>query len=344
MLLEVLTSMLLGLAPLHEAGYQGQGVRVAVIDAGFYAATADSVFDQSHILGTWDLLPNDKRQHSMFADPADYHGTCCLSTMLRRDTAFSGTAPEAQYYLIRTEDIYHEDTTEVARLARALYMADSLDVDVISISLGYSLMDDTLASFTYDQMDGTSSVARAATRVASHGRLICVAAGNDALKPWHYIATPADADSILTVGACVEDGSAMASFSSWGPTADGRPKPEVSAWGQQTWVWLDGQMRPGNGTSFATPEVAGMCASLISALPTMDRSRLRQLIIESASRYPNYDEQGGYGVPDAWAVYQRALATMLDASVEGDNVPRKYLRDGHIIIRRGGRTYTILGQ
>lgn len=342
MLLEVLTSAILGLGPLHEAGYQGQGVKVCIIDAGFYAANADSVFDQSRIAGYWDLLPDSVRVADMFSDPADQHGTCCLSTMLRRDTGFVGTAPEASYYLIRTEDIYHENRAEEERLARALYMADSIGADVISISLGYALFDDSLTNHTYADMNGTSVVARAATEVASHGRIVCVAAGNDGNKAWHYISTPADADSIIAVGACNEDGTEMAPFSSWGPTADGRVKPEVTAWGWQTWVYRDGGMVKGNGTSFATPEMAGMCASLVSALPRTDRATLREMIIASASHYNAPEDQWGYGVPDAWAVYQAAKATGVDDN-DNDNRVRKVMREGQIYILRGEKQYTLLG-
>lgn len=337
---------------MHELGYRGQGTKIAIIDCGFFRANKASVFPQDQIAGVFDLIPEDVRQHEIFNDPNDNHGTCCLSTMLREDDEFCGTAPDAEYYLFRTEDFYHENLAEGQRLIRALWMADSLDVDVITISLGYFDMDDPSQSYTYADMDGMGELAQAATAVAQRGRIICVAAGNEGNSAWHYISTPADAQDVVTVGAVDEQGKAVA-FSSWGPTSDGRQKPEISAWGQQTWVYKSwrnelgnytGGMVRGNGTSFATPEVAGMFACLRQALPTKSAEEIRMAVYETASQYTTPDMHIGYGVPDAYAAYEKLMAGTGWQDIPHSNGAQKILRGEQIIIVRGGIEYDLTGK
>lgn len=344
---------ILGLGPLHDLGYTGEGVKVAIIDAGFFRANDSTVFDQSHILGTWDLIPDSLRSGEMFSDSHDTHGTSCLSTMLYRSEQFTGTAPDANYYLIRSEEVDRESYDEVERLMRAFDMADSLDVDVITVSLGYYTFDDNVHNFTHDSLDGMSLVSRKVTEIANHGRLVCIAAANEAQKTWHKIALPSDAFDILSVGAVGADSTAAA-FSSFGPSADGRQKPEVSAWGLATTVYLPnykdstgvfvGKVGTGNGTSFATPEIAGMCACLRQALPHRSAAEIREAIMQSGHLYGSPDDQRGYGIPNAWEAYQSLLATGInDNENRNENRNRKILRNGQILIRRGGRIYTVYG-
>lgn len=343
---------ILGLEPVHQMGYRGEGVTMAIIDAGFFRATDSTVFDQSHILGTYDLLPDSLQAPGMFATPSDYHGTCCLSTILYEKDGFVGTAPDASVYLIRTEYSPREDTTEVSRLIRGLYLADSLDVDIISISLGYWDMDDTLTSFHYEDMDGTSPLSQAATDVAQR-RIVCVSAGNDGEKgpKRHYISTPADAQDVLTVGAVDSTGQA-ARFSSYGPTYDGRQKPELVAWGQKTMVYLSrkdasgqwtGGMQPGNGTSFAAPEIAGMMACLKQALPTRSPAELRQAAIASCE-FTTPDAQRGYGRPNAARALEIATELTSQASFDPNTGRGVKIEKGQVIIERNGVKYTILGK
>ena len=183
--------LLFNLTPLHQAGYQGQGMKIAVIDGGFFRANDPTVFPQDQILGAYNLLEGDSLAvdtFDLFSDPANVHGTMVLSTMLYQDTTeggFVGTAPKASFYLIKSEDIYAEYYEEVERLARAFRLADSLDVDIVTVSLGYSLFNDVDGqpnplNFTYADMDGrTSPTSRAATELVRKGRLVVVAAGND---------------------------------------------------------------------------------------------------------------------------------------------------------------------
>lgn len=367
MLLTFLTivSQLFNLGPLHEAGFRGEGMTIAIIDGGFFRANDPNVFPQDHIIGEYDLVREDylagntaiMDTTSMFEVPGDRHGTMCLSTMLYSHPQWIGTAPDAHYILIRSEETSKEDIREVHRLARALHLADSLGADIITISLGYYQFDDTLQNYTYADMDGTSPCALAATEVAKHNRIVCTSAGNEGNKAWHYISTPADALDILSIGAVTKD-SIPASFSSWGPSQDGRQKPELAAWGQSTAIFnpslqdstgtFVGALVYGNGTSFSTPEVAGMMACLWQAMPDLTAAELRQLVIETASSYATPDAQIGYGIPNASAAYAAYLAKK-EPSADMGNIDSNeeqgqlVYKNGQLFIRKAGHIYTLLG-
>lgn len=354
--------LLFNLPFLHEAGFRGEGMTIAVIDAGFFRANDPTVFPQERIVGVYDLLEGDTMAVDTFGlydDPTNPHGTMVLSTMLYQDSAagFVGTAPGANYILIRSEDKYAEYYGEVVRLARAFRLADSLDVDIVTVSLGYSEFD-TLPdgqpnplNFRYEDMNGKSVAAQAATELVRHGRFVVVSAGNDGNKNWHYVATPADADSILTVGAVNPD-SVVSPFTSYGPTADGRLKPEICALGQGSPVYRPnetdslgnyvGAVGVANGTSFSAPEVAGMVACLWQALPNLTPMELRQLIMESASTYPLHDDQTGYGIPDAWFAYSGQRTGLKEQKQTADGV-HKRIENGQVVILKNGIKYTVLG-
>ena len=357
--------LLFNLTPLHEAGYQGQGMTIAVIDAGFFRANDSTVFPQDQILGVYNMLEGDSLAvdtFGMFNDSVNVHGTMVLSTMLYQDTTeggFIGTAPKASFYLIKSEDIYAEYYEEVERLARAFRLADSLDVDIVTVSLGYSLFNDVDGqpnplNFTYADMDGrTSPASRAATELVRKGRFVVVAAGNDGNKPWHYVATPADADSILSVGAVnVNDNDSVAPFSSYGPTYDGRLKPETSGsgWGATVYKPAEqdeqgnyvGAVGVANGTSFAAPATAGMVACLWQAMPNLTSMELRELIMQSSSLYPLHEDQRGYGVPDAWLAFHGPDTALPEVRNE-DIETGKRIENGQLFILRGGVKYTVLG-
>ena len=352
--------LLFNVNQLHNAGYRGEGMKIAVIDGGFFRANDPAIFPQEQILGTYDLVkgsPLTTDTLGMFEDPTNNHGTMVLSTMLYQDSAFTGTAPKASYYLIRSEDKYTEYYGEVERLAQAFMLADSLDADIITVSLGYTRFDPAPGDsvnpldFTYADMNGSSVAAQAATRLARNGRLVLVSAGNDGNKDWHYISTPADADSIPTVGAVDANGDATY-FTSYGPSADGRMKPEVSALGADATVYHPeitdtlgnyiGGIATGNGTSFSCPEVAGMAACLWQALPDLTAMQLRDLIMQTASLYPSYDDQRGYGVPDAWAAYCRYQSALCTTPATPDG-QHKRIENGQVVIIRNGVKYSVLG-
>lgn len=332
--------LLFNLGPLQDLGFRGDGIKIAVIDGGFYRVNEEKeVFPEEHILGYYDLT---EQELDIFSDPTDKHGSMVLSTMLSDQPELKGTAPDAGYYLIRTEIGAVEQPIEIDNLIKGLALADSLGADIITISLGYTKWDEdfSLYNFTYDSINGKSRASKAITELARKGKIVCIAAGNDGQKPWHYIGVPADADSILTVGACSAD-SIAAPFSSYGPTYDGRLKPEVSALGWQTTVYdpETSNYILGNGTSFATPEIAGMVACLWQALPELSAMQLRRLILESCSLYGTANTQMGYGIPDAWRVYSRATALRQTKAVHTEKIIDK----GQIIIIRNGEKYSTLG-
>ena len=334
---------LYNLLPLHQAGFEGQDILMAICDGGFSKANKLSCFRQSQELGHFD-----------FTDDADdfygytgTHGTECLSAISGIKEGFYGAATKANYYLMRSEEAETESPKEMDNLVAALEKADSLGVNVFSASLGYALFDnDSWSLDKHADLDGQSTrVSRAVTIAARKGMLVCIAAGNEGNDVWHTISAPADADSILTVGA-VDIDSIMGDFSSYGPSSDGRVKPEVCAVGvQATLINPSGTIVTNNGTSFATPLLAGMAASLWSALPKENAMQIRERIIRSAHLYPNADKrnQMGYGIPDAWRAYTMKLEEGFDPVMENET-PRKIIHGDQVLIIRHGHIYNLAGQ
>lgn len=330
------------LLPLHAAGYEGQGILMAICDGGFYNANTLSCFRQTQELGHFDFTDDADG----FYGSTGTHGTECLSTISGITDGFYGAATKADYYLMRSEEDEPESPKEMDNLVAALEKADSLGVNVFSVSLGYAMFDNDQWDLNkYTDLDGkTTRVSRAATIAARKGMLVCVAAGNEGNGSWGTISAPADADSVLTVGAVSVD-SLAGSFSSYGPSSDGRIKPEVCAVGvQATLIYPNGSIVRSNGTSFATPLLAGMAAALWSALPNENAMQIRERIIRSAHLYPNYDtgNKMGYGIPDAWAAYNMQLAGVESGKSIVDS--QKRIENGTIVILRNGVKYTITGQ
>ena len=341
----IITEQQLGLynlLPLHEAGFEGEGILMAVCDGGFYNANILTCFRQEQELGHFDFTDDavDIYGHT------GTHGTECLSTISGSTTIYKGAATKANYYLMRSEESKTESPKEMDNLVVALETADSLGVNVFSVSLGYAYFDNDKWSLNKNtDLDGkTTRVSRAATIAARKGMLVCVAAGNEGDNAWRTISVPADADSILTVGA-VSTWGEIGNFSSYGPSSDGRIKPEVCAVGVRTQlINPGGNIVTSNGTSFATPLLAGLAASLWSALPDENAMQIRSRIIRSADRYLNPDtQQYGYGIPNAWKAYTMGPEGIEDVQTE-TNSCQKILRNGQIIILRNGIEYTISGQ
>ena len=328
----------LNLLPLHQAGYKGRGIRIGIADGGFYRANSMLSLPQDQCLGYADLTDDEE---DMFSH-AGSHGTMCLSTIMATQVDYTGAATEAEYYLFRTEEEYTESPKEIDNWVAAIEMADSMGLHIVSTSLGYTTFDDAEMDLQYADMDGrTSRGAQAAVIAARKGMLLVVAAGNDGNKDWHYLSTPADADSVLTVGAVDVDGQ-IAAFSSYGPSADGRVKPEVCAMGKGTSIIHpeNDSIMGGNGTSFACPLIAGMAACIWSASPDATNMEIRERIIRSADRYTQPHEQYGYGIPDAWMAYQLATGTN---TVTHAPQATKIMQDGQLYILYNKEYYTILG-
>lgn len=330
----------IGLTELHRQGYNGQGMLVAIMDGGF--ANANHLpWATERVIAHYDLTDDEDN----FFGSTGNHGTMCLSLIGGDMTDYSGAAKGAEFVLFRTEEYVTESPKEMDNLVTALELADSLGVNIASISLGYYDFDDNSMDLTYSMMNGRSTRASlAATIAARKGMLVCVAAGNEANKPWHYIDVPADADSILTVGA-VDSLGHITAFSSRGPSADGRIKPEVCAMGgQAAIIHPSGVVQRGNGTSFACPLIAGMAATLWSALPDANAMEIRDRIIRSASQYSTPDGTYGYGIANAYAAYQgtTALPSISPAAI-AQPVAEKHLSGSTLIIIRNGNTYSLTG-
>ncbi len=293
---------------LHNLGYTGKGITIGVLDGGFANTNIingfDSLFLQNRILGTFDAA---EKGNDVFASTMNGHGTSVLSVMgANRPGLIVGSAPHASYWLIRTEVTGQESRIEEYQWSIGAAFADSVGVDVINSSLGYTQFDNSLYNYTYEMMDGnTAIVTRAADIAVSKGILVVNSAGNEGSSQWKYIGAPADGDSVLTVGATNYKGY-WASFSSWGPTFDGRIKPDVSAQGSGTWLLMStGTAQGGNGTSFSSPLIAGSMACLMQALPNYSPMKLIKLIRSTSSYSSNPNDTLGYGIPN----FKLALTT-----------------------------------
>ena len=285
---------------LHNHGFRGEGMQLAIMDGGFYhyqsLPTFDSVRNNNQILGTWDFVANEVSVNEDFA-----HGMYCFSTIAANmPGTFVGTAPKTSFYLFRTEDGNSEYPVEEQNRAAAAERADSLGVDIFSVSLGYATFDNSSFNYTYSDMDGNTTIsARAADFAAKKGIMVVVAAGNNGADSWHYITTPADADSVLTIGA-VDSNRQAANFSSYGPTSDGQVKPDIAAIGVGAVVASPNTGNPffGNGTSYACPIMAGTATCLWQAFPEVNNMQIIDALRKSSDKFSIPDNRTGYGIPD----------------------------------------------
>jgi hypothetical protein len=299
---------------IHNMGYSGQGIEIAVLDDGFNSVNVIPAFDSirlnNQILGTYDFVLNTPNVYSVGG-----HGTMCLSCMAANLPGQTiGTAPHASYWLLRTEDAATEYIVEEDYWVAGAEYADSVGADIISTSLYYTQFDDASQNHTYADMNGRTSVcAIAATMTARVGMLTFACAGNSGQTSWFYVGTPADADSVYAVGA-VDNTGAIAGFSSRGPSYDGRIKPDICARGvNATVVNSSGTVTTASGTSFATPLSAGGAASLWSSQPTVTAMQLYFSIRMSADQFNSPDNNRGYGIPDFCQ-----SGTMLSAEAGGE--------------------------
>lgn len=284
---------------LHDLGYQGQGMTIAVLDAGFQDTHILPVFDSmrlnDQLLGTRDFVTGDTMVFEDFP-----HGMNVLSCMAGNlPGQLIGTAPKANYWLLRTEDAFSESIIEEVYWLNAAEFADSVGADIINSSLGYNYFDNSADNHTHADLDGnTTIITRAADMAASKGIFVVSSAGNYGGTTWYKIVAPADADSILTVGA-VDSTGAIAALSSRGPTADGRIKPNTVARGLNAVIAGNtGGITVSSGTSFASPITAGAVACLWQSNPNATNMELLQSIQQSASMYTNPDTVKGYGIPN----------------------------------------------
>ncbi|MCR5660030.1 MAG: S8 family peptidase [Bacteroidales bacterium] len=287
---------------LHNMGYDGSGVVVAVLDGGFFGTDGQPCFDnmreEGRLLGVRDYVYGSTTVYSQST-----HGTSCLSTMAAYDPEnMVGTAPKASYYLIHTEDVDSENIVEEYNWVSGAEYADSLGVDVCSTSLGYIGFDMAQWDHPFAHFDGHTAPMTIGAEIAASRGMICVNAASNAGDGVCTLGVPADAEHILTIGA-VDASGVRSDFSSVGPTYDGRIKPDVMAMGEGTCVavgyeeWGWGYYN-GNGTSFATPVLAGAVACLRQARPYASVQVICDVIRRCGNRSDNPDSYYGYGIPD----------------------------------------------
>lgn len=291
---------------LHNMGKKGEGMLIAVLDAGFMGADTIRYFDslrlQNRILLTRDMVDGFNNTTVYESHP---HGTNVLSTMaVLKNNDFVGTAPKATYALIRTEEGAHEYIFEEYTWVIGAELADSIGADVINSSLGYSTFDDSTMNHTWADLTGRVAVSSiGATICARKGIIPCISAGNSADDAWRKIGSPADADSILTVGA-VDANRNYAFFSSQGYSADGRVKPDVSAQGLSSAIIReDGTSTFGSGTSFSSPILCGLVTCLWQSNPQKTNMEIMEAVRKSASQYNAPDSLLGYGIPNFEQAY-----------------------------------------
>ena len=300
-----LQNSLLNLPLLYYAGVKGDGIWVAVMDGGFNNVDTMPFFDSIALTGRlfpgWDFVEHDGGIYE-----SAQHGTAVLSVMSANLPGyFVGAAPHATYFLLKTEDTAGEYPVEETNWIAGAEWADSVGVDIINASLGYTSFNDTTLSHNFKQLDGKTAIgSKGAAIAATKGMIICNSAGNSGDEPWRYVGVPADAKGIIAVGA-VTSASTRADFSSMGPTADGRIKPDLVAPGEQVVVAGDVGTELGlsNGTSLASPMLAGGLAALWSDFPEKTANEILEAVYQAADQNTEPDNERGYGLPNlakAW--------------------------------------------
>lgn len=284
---------------LHNKGFRGKGVQIAILDGGFWRVNDlpafDSLRNENRILGTRDLVDP---QSDFYAQ--NYHGMSVLSCMAgNMPGLFIGTAPDASFFLIRTEDGASEYLVEEDNWVAGAELADSLGADIINSSLGYATFGDPNTSHTYSDLNGNKTrITRAANMAFRKGILVFNSAGNQGDETWKYITAPADGDCVIAVGA-VDKTGVRSYFSSFGPAFGGAVKPNLAALGSQAiLVNNKGQLGFGSGTSFSSPILTGVAACLMQANPTATAAELKAAMEQSASQYNQPDFLLGFGIPD----------------------------------------------
>jgi hypothetical protein len=293
---------------VHELGFTGQDVLIGVFDSGF--RLNHEAFADINVLAAYDFVHQDDNvDYDPDQDIASQisHGTKVLSIVAGyRLNKLIGPAYSSSYLLAKTEDVSSETRIEEDFWIAAAEWADSLGADIITSSVGYNDW------YSYSDMDGnTALITRAADLAVKKGIIVVTSAGNERQDPWKYIIAPADGDSVIAAGS-VDQNSDIAYFSSSGPTADGRIKPDVVAMGVQDYsvnVPLDTTRISErytyiSGTSASAPIIAGICALILCAHPELSPIQVREALVRTATQADQPDNDYGYGIAQALkAVY-----------------------------------------
>ncbi|MGL4632013.1 MAG: S8 family serine peptidase [Leadbetterella sp.] len=312
----------MGVDLMHKNNFTGKGILLGVFDSGFDKADVQDynahVFANKRIVDTYDFVAKEKNVYD------DHnHGANVLSAIVGlKQGSLIGTAPDVDLVLYRTEDVYSETRIEEVYWLFAAERADSIGVDIINSSLGYYEFDDTSQNYKYSDMTGDKTIAsRAADFASSVGILVVVSVGNEGSSKWRYLCTPADADSVISVGA-INDAKKKSGFSSFGPNAKKQTKPEVVAKGEATVIGgTSNNIGTSNGTSFSAPLVAGFVANLMQEFPNIPAMELRKIILNSSSIATTPNDSIGHGIPSytkASALAKKYLNTEVTLSTPNE--------------------------
>lgn len=319
---------------LHNFGFLGEGKHIAIIDAGFYGVNYlpcfQNLFKNNQILGTKDFV--DPNSNIYTTHP---HGMHVLSIIGGNISgSYLGTAPKASFWLLRTEDATSEFPIEGDYWVCAAEFADSVGVDIINSSLGYTTFDNEELNFLPSQLDGTSRISKAANIAVSKGMVVVVSAGNEGNSDWQYISTPSDAPDVLCIGAMTKD-SLLASFSSIGNPYINQIKPDVICMGVYNAVQdMDGTIKRGHGTSYAAPVISGLAACLWESLPSSNSYNIINTIRKSGSKYSNPNKYYGYGIPN----FAKDLHKNSNVEIKAWTDPNGYIT---IFLKNHTKPYTV---
>ena len=304
---------------LHEMGFRGEAMTIAILDDGFnnylYNPAFEILRNEQHILGTYDFV-NGK----VSVNEEGAHGSNCFSIIASNlPTVMIGSAPSANYWLFKSEDDKSETPVEEQNWVAAAEFADSVGVDLITTSLGYGYFDDTAYNLNYEKRNGhTALVSRAANLAVSKGMIVTASMGNSGNDTGDkiYVGCPADGDSVYAVGAVKYDGL-LATFSSRGPNNSGQIKPDgVSVGSGTSLIGTDGNLYSGDGTSYSTPNLAGLITCLWQAFPEFNCHDILQAVRQSSDQYKNPDGRYGYGLPDFEKAYHLLQIKRLGVTVQ----------------------------
>lgn len=310
---------------LHNLGFDGRGMMIGVLDAGFNSYKTIPFFDSARnngqILGERDFVAFD---NSVNED--DTHGMYCLSTMAANYPGkMVGTAPKASFWLVRTENTATEFPIEEHNWVVGAEFVDSCGADMISSSLGYNTFDDPSFDHTYAQFyKNATMVTRGASTAAKKGLIVMNSAGNEGNNGWKYLIFPADADSVCAVGAVSQTG-VIAGFSSYG--YPGKVKPDIASVGAGTVIaGFGNNPTTGSGTSFANPNIAGLIACLWQAFPEFNNIEILDAVYKSCPTYNIPNDRIGFGIPNMRVAYQildqqRTLLSFKNGWLQATPVP-----------------------
>jgi subtilisin family serine protease len=305
---------------VHDLGYTGAGVTICMMDAGFDIWTTHQVFDSMNVIATWDFVNGDPDVENGSDMGDGSHGTATLSLIGGfYEGQLIGPAFGADFILAKTENTDSETPIEEDNWIAAMEWADSIGVDVTSTSLSYLDFDPPYPSYTWEDMDGhTARITNGADYAVSLGIFVANSASNSGYNANHNtLGAPADGDSVIAVGSVTSSGS-RSSFSSVGPTVDGRIKPDLMAMGSNDYHacnWNNTCYGNGSGTSYSCPILAGAAALLLQADPSLTPMQLAELMKNTASQSTSPDNLYGWGIINTYAAVQ-SIVTGMNSTIE----------------------------